>query len=68
LTFELLQRQLSMERQKALPVTHRGQTLDCGYRLDLLVEGGVIVEVNAIEHVERASQVAAAIVLAAVAM
>jgi GxxExxY protein len=53
LTFELLQRRLSIERQKALPLTYRGQTLDCGYRLDLLVEGVVVVEVKAIEQIQR---------------
>jgi hypothetical protein len=41
LTYELLDRGLSLERQKPLPIVYRGQTLDCGYRLDLLVEGQV---------------------------
>ncbi len=53
LAFELLQRGLSIERQKALPLTYRGQRLDCGYRLDLLVEQAVVVEVKAIERLER---------------
>jgi GxxExxY protein len=53
LTFELLQRGLSIERQKPLPVVYKNQRLDCGYRIDLLVEGAVIVEVKAIERFER---------------
>ncbi len=53
LAFELLRRGLSIERQKALPLTYRGQRLDCGYRLDLLVEQAVVVEVKAIERLER---------------
>jgi GxxExxY protein len=48
LAFELSARGLGIERQKALPVTYRGFTLDCGYRLDLLVEGLVVVEVKSV--------------------
>ena len=54
LSFELLSRGLEIERQKALPVTYKGQPLDfVGYRLDLLVEQAVVVEVKAIEKLER---------------
>jgi GxxExxY protein len=48
LTYELLARGYSLERQKPLPLTYKGQTLDCGYRLDLLVDNAVVVEVKAI--------------------
>ena len=50
LTFELLERGMVFERQKALPVVYRGRTLDCGYRLDLLIEEAVIVEVKSIDR------------------
>jgi GxxExxY protein len=53
LTYEVLDRGLSVERQKPLPIVYRGQTLDCGYRLDLLVEGQVVVEIKSIERFER---------------
>ena len=53
LAFELLDRGLFVERQKALPLVYRGQTLDCGYRIDLMVERLVIVEVKAVERFER---------------
>jgi GxxExxY protein len=53
LAFELMDRGLLVERQKSLPLTYRGQILDCGYRIDLLVERLVIVEVKAVERVER---------------
>ncbi len=53
LAFELLSRDLTIERQKALPVIYRGERLDCGYRIDLLVEDAVIVEVKSIEKLER---------------
>ena len=39
LSFELASRGLSIERQKPLPVVYKNQRLDCGYRLDLVVEG-----------------------------
>ena len=48
LAFELLDRGLPFERQKPLPLMYRGRTLDCGYRLDLLVDGIVVVEAKAI--------------------
>jgi GxxExxY protein len=53
LAFELLERGLSIERQKSLPLTYRGHTFDRGYRLDLLVEESVVVEVKAIEKLHR---------------
>lgn len=42
-------RGLRFERQKPLPVVYKDVKLDCGYRLDFLVEGKVIVELKAIE-------------------
>ena len=53
LTFELLNRGLRIERQKALPIFYKGQRVDYGYRMDLLVEDSVIVEVKSIEKLER---------------
>ena len=49
LTFELLARGVALERQKPLPLTYRGHRLDCGYRLDLVIESLVIVEVKSIQ-------------------
>jgi GxxExxY protein len=48
---------LSLERQKALPIVYKDQQVDCGYRLDLVVEGLVIVEIKAIERLERVHSV-----------
>ena len=53
LTFELLNRGLSIERQKPLPLIYKNQRLDCGFRIDLLVEEAVVVEIKAIERFER---------------
>ena len=50
LAFELVERGLKVEQQKPLPVIYREVKLGCGYRLDLLVEQAVIVEVKAIDH------------------
>jgi GxxExxY protein len=57
LAVELLYRGLNLERQKALPIFYKGQRVDCGYRLDLVVEGLVIVEIKAIERLERVHSV-----------
>jgi len=53
LAFELADRGLKFERQKALPLCYRGVRLEVGYRVDLLVEGLVVVEVKSIERLER---------------
>ena len=50
LVHELRQRGLEVEREKALPVVYKGVTLDCGYRIDLLVQHTVIVELKAVEE------------------
>src|SRR5947199_2120832 len=42
-------RGLSVEKEKALPLVHEEVKLDVGYRIDLLVEGKLIVEVKAVE-------------------
>ena len=49
LAYELRQRGFKVEQQKELPLQYREVQLDCGYRLDMLVENCVIVEVKAID-------------------
>jgi GxxExxY protein len=49
LQFELLDRGLRVERQKEQPVIYRGIRVDCGYRLDLVVEDRIILELKAVE-------------------
>lgn len=51
LAFELGQRGLRVEQQKPLPLVYKMVHLDCGYRLDLLVEDSVIVELKAVEEI-----------------
>jgi GxxExxY protein len=50
LAFELAEKGLKVEAEKPLPLIYREVRLDCGYRLDLLVEARVIVEVKAVEN------------------
>ena len=68
LAFELLDRRLFVERQKALPLIYRGQALDCGYRIDLMVEQLVIVEVKSIERFERVHAAPAPVISATLRM
>ena len=51
LAYELVDRGLKVEQQKSLPVVYRDVKLEAGYRLDLLVEGLVVVEIKAVEAV-----------------
>ena len=49
---ELELRKFFFERQKELPVEYKGVKLDCGYRLDILVENRLIVELKACESLQ----------------
>jgi GxxExxY protein len=48
---ELWRRGLSVEAEKLLPIEYDGLVIDLGYRVDLLVEDAVVVEVKAIDTV-----------------
>ena len=39
------------EREKPLPLTYKGVELDCGYRLDFLIDQKVVLELKAVDHV-----------------
>jgi len=52
LCHELNLRALSFERQKELPVVYKGLKLDCGYRLDIVVEDAIILELKSCEKIE----------------
>jgi GxxExxY protein len=51
LCHELHLRGIGFERQVPLPVQYKDVKLDCGYRLDLVVEKSVILEIKCLEHV-----------------
>jgi GxxExxY protein len=50
LCHELSLNGLKIERQKAIPIFYRGIRLDAGYRLDLVVEEQVIVEIKTVSE------------------
>ena len=50
LAFELVECGLKVEQQKPIPVIYKTVRLDCGYRLDLLVNNIVIVEIKSVDH------------------
>ena len=52
LSHEFSFRNFSFERQKSLPLIYKGKKLDCGYRLDLVVENAIILELKSCEKIE----------------
>ena len=48
LAHELTSRKVRHSRQVPIPVTYKGQTLDCGFRADMIVEDRVLIEVKAV--------------------
>jgi GxxExxY protein len=52
LCHELSLKDVSFERQKPLPVEYKGTKLDCGYRLDIIVENTIILELKSCEKIE----------------
>jgi len=49
MVYDLAHAGLEVEQQKPLPIVYRGVKLECGYRLDLIIESEVIVEIKSIE-------------------
>jgi GxxExxY protein len=52
LCIELGLRKIPFERQMELPIEYKGVTLDCGYRIDIVVEERLIVELKACESLQ----------------
>ena len=52
MVFELQQRGLNAERQVEVPIRYKGNELKTPLRLDLLVEGAVIVELKSVEEMK----------------
>jgi GxxExxY protein len=48
---ELEYRQLAFNRQVPIPVRYRDTYVECGYRLDFVIDGQVIIEVKAVSNV-----------------
>ncbi|MDX6445502.1 MAG: hypothetical protein QOH71_2576 [Blastocatellia bacterium] len=49
--YELIKTGLRVEAQKPLPLVYESVKLECGYRIDLMVESKVIIEVKSVEAV-----------------
>jgi GxxExxY protein len=52
LLWELRQKQFKVETQVPVPIRYKGFQLDAGYRIDLLVQDKVIVEMKAVEKIQ----------------
>ena len=56
LCHELQLRNVIFERQKPLAITYKGINLACGYRLDVVVQGMLVLEVKACDRIEPIHQ------------
>ena len=56
LAHELKQGGIQFDKQKHLPVEYKGQKIDCGYRIDLLVEGQLILELKCVDALTSVHQ------------
>ncbi|ADB16453.1 conserved hypothetical protein [Pirellula staleyi DSM 6068] len=52
LAYELTSRGISFELQHPMPVRYKGILLDCGYRIDMLVEKFLIVELKSVDVIK----------------
>ncbi len=53
LAHELQSNDIACVWEHPVPVEYKGLTLDCGYRIDLLVENELIVELKSVEHIQQ---------------
>ncbi len=52
LAYELNKAGISFELEQAMPITYKGVLLDCGYRVDVLVDNQLILELKAVEQIK----------------
>jgi len=57
LAHELTLRRIGFERQVPLPIRYKGVHLDCGYRMDMVIQNGLVLELKAIERILPIHQV-----------
>jgi len=50
-SYELAARDIEFQRQVPVPVVYKGVRLDCGYRVDLVIDGEILVEIKSVEHI-----------------
>jgi len=51
LCFELKQTGIGYQRQVALPIVYKDVRLDCGYRMDIVVQNELIIEIKAVDRI-----------------
>jgi GxxExxY protein len=51
LCHELELRKVTFQKQIEVPITYKGINLDCGYRVDLIVAGKVVVELKSVQEI-----------------
>lgn len=51
LCYELSAHGVRFNRQVPLPVVYKGVKLDCGYRMDIVVEDSIVLELKCVEHI-----------------
>jgi len=51
LAYELFKAGLNIEKEKALPLIYEEIKLECGYRIDLLIENKVVIELKSVEAI-----------------
>lgn len=47
---ELYSRDLQIKKEVPLPLVYKGKKLDCGYRIDILVENKILIELKSVEQ------------------
>ncbi|MEQ9090326.1 MAG: GxxExxY protein [Balneola sp.] len=53
LFYSLTKKGLNVEKEKPMPIKYKNVELDCGYRIDLLVESELVVELKAVEELNN---------------
>lgn len=51
LYYQLIKNGLNVQKEKALPLIYEEVKLDCGYRIDLLVENKIVIEIKSVEAI-----------------
>lgn len=53
LCHELRLNEINFQLEKPLPINYKGCRLDCGYRIDILVEDEIIIELKSVEQLNK---------------
>ena len=53
MSYEIIKQNLKVERQIPIPVVYKEIKLECGYRLDILVEDKIIIEIKSVDYLAK---------------